>query len=315
MKYKNVSAFAPASVANVCCGFDIMGFAVDDAGDKVSVSQDSTNEFPEIILSGKYGHLISPDKDKNTAGVAISAFLKHIGRSDQSFKIELQKNLPLGSGLGSSASSSVAAVIAINHLFGSPLTAKELLPFAMEGERIACGSAHADNVAPSLLGGFVLINNYEPLEVTSLDCPDNLYCAVVHPQVELHTNDARKIMDKDIPLTTAIKQCANVAGFVSGLWKQDPQLIGRCMEDLFAEPKRTQLIPGFQKVKREALKAGAIGCGISGSGPSVFALCIGKDNAQKAAEGMQYAFNEMYLDSEIYISSLQANGAYIINAN
>lgn len=310
---KKITVMAPASVANVSCGYDIMGFALEDIGDEVTLCLlEGEKEIKQVILTGRYGHLIPSDLDRNTASVAVEAFLRFLKREDISYQLELKKNLPLGSGLGSSASSAVAAVVAMNTLLGGPLAKGELLPFAMEGERIACGAAHADNVAPSLLGGFTLIRSYDPLDVVSIPCPENLFAVVVYPDVELKTADARRILRTEIDLKEAVSQSANAAGFVSGLLLNNRDLISRSMEDLLAEPKRMQLIPGFQDVKKVVMDAGAIGFGISGSGPSVFALCDGNGQAKRIGEIMKNTFKEMGLEAEIYCSSLNAAGAKVV---
>jgi homoserine kinase len=312
IKQKSVTAFAPATVANVGCGFDIMGFALRGSGDNVTVTLNPGKESAFISMSGPYAGLIPAERNKNTAGVAVDAYLESTGNKDLCVNIALEKCLPLGSGLGSSASSSAAAVFAINELLGSPLTTKELIPFAMEGERAACGSAHADNVAPSLLGGFLLIRSYNPLDIIQVECPNELFCAVVHPHIELKTSDARRILKRDIPMQDVIRQSANTAAFMIGMIKGDFDLLGRSISDLLAEPKRTQLIPGFRLVKEAALNAGAIGCGISGSGPSVFALCKGEILAGIVAKIIQEGFNESGLGSEAIISSLNSPGAVIL---
>jgi homoserine kinase len=311
MKDRSVTAFAPATVANVGCGFDIMGFALKGSGDKVTITmQQENNNF--ISMSGQYAGFIPSERDRNTAGVAVDAFMKSTGNNNLAIHIELEKNLPLGSGLGSSASSAAAAVFALNELLGNPLTTKELIPFAMEGERIACGTAHADNVAPSLLGGFLLIRSYNPLDIIQVKCPDELYCSVVHPHIELKTSDARRILKQDIPMHDAIKQSANAAAFMIGIMKEDFELLGRSICDLLAEPKRTLLIPGFALAKETALASGAIGCGISGSGPSVFALCRGELLAGSVAKVIQKTFSEAGLESDAIISSLNSPGALIV---
>jgi homoserine kinase len=312
MKEKIVTAFAPASVANVGCGFDIMGFALKGYGDKVTVKINQGTDNSIISMSGPYAGLIPAGRDKNTAGVAVDAYLAATSGQNICLNIALEKNLPLGSGLGSSASSSAAAVFAVNELLGRPLEIKELIPFAMEGERIACGSAHADNVAPSLLGGFVLIRSYDPLDIVQVKCPDDLFCSVVHPHIELKTSDARRILKHEIPMQDVIRQSANTAAFMVGIIREDFELIGRSINDLLAEPRRIQLIPGFEAVKKVALKSGAIGCGISGSGPSVFALCRGESLANELAGKIQNAFSVAGLESDAMISSLNSPGAYIV---
>jgi homoserine kinase len=312
IKNKSVTVIAPASVANVGAGFDIVGFALDGTGDRVTVTLDEDGNNGDVMNSGPYGNLIPVSRLQNTAGVAVDAFLVATGRRDAAIRISLEKNLPLGSGLGSSASSSAAAVYAVNILLGNSLPVDQLVPFAMEGERIACGTAHADNVAPALLGGFVLIRSYDPLDLIRIKCPEDLFCAVVHPHIELKTSDARRILKRDIPIGDVIKQTANSAAFIAGMISADYDLIGRSMTDLVAEPKRTQLIPGFLTAKKAAMDNGALGCGISGSGPSVFALCRGEEPAGKLAEAIKIAFNMEGLESEGYVSSLNAPGASVV---
>jgi homoserine kinase len=312
--YQSVTAWAPATVANVSCGFDIMGFAIRGTGDKVTVSLNSGLSGDDVVLTGPFGHLIPAARNKNTAGVAVDAYLKTTGNMDLHPVIALEKNMPLGSGMGSSAASSAAAVFALNHLLGSPLPVSELIPFAMEGERIACGSAHADNVAPALLGGFVLIRSYDPLDIITIQCPEDLFCAVVHPQIELKTNDARRILKQDISMADVIRQSANAASFMVALARGDYDLLGRSMQDLLAEPRRTQLIPGFDRAKQNALQAGAAGCGISGSGPSVFALCRGEITARSVSVTIQQAFRDAGLESDAWVSSPNAPGTTVIEA-
>jgi len=312
--YKSVTAFAPASIANVGCGFDIMGFAVEGIGDRVTISLDPGADISNVILSGPYGNQTPAARSKNTAGVAVDAFLQAIGKSDLNLVISLEKNMPLGSGMGSSAASSAAAVFALNYLLGSPLSTHKLIPFAMEGERIACGSAHADNVAPAILGGFTLIRSYHPLDIIPLHCPDDLYSAIVHPHIELNTSDSRRVLKNEVSVENAIIQSANTAGFMVALLQGDYDLMKRSMSDLLAEPKRMQLIPGFDAIKNAAMEAAAVGCGIAGSGPSVFALCRGESTARLVAAIMQDGFSKIGLFSELFISKLNATGTYIVEA-
>ena len=306
-----VKAFGPATVANVGLGFDFMGFAVDGLGDlvEVSISREGCNL---IRTSGSYGQLIPAEPEKNTAGVACSAMLRSAGLSDVRFEISIEKRLPLGSGMGSSASSAVAALMALNRQLGDIFTPEQLIPFAMEGEKAACGTAHADNVAPSLLGGFVIIRSNNPLDIIRIQCPEDLYCGLLHPQVELRTADARRVLKREIPLSDVTRQCANVASFITGLFNHDYDLIGRSMHDIVAEPKRQQLIPGYSVAREAALGAGAITFGISGSGPSLFALCRGKDNAAKIVSMMKDAMSFKGIDSDVYVTSLNAGGAAVI---
>lgn len=305
-----ISAFAPATVANVVCGFDVFGFAVEQPGDIVHARW---KEEPGVVISkiiGDGGRL-PLEASKNTAGVAVIQFLEKAGIS-RGVEIELHKNLPLGSGMGSSASSAVAALVAVNHLAGSIYSKMELMPFAMEAERVACGAAHADNIAPSLLGGFVLIRSYSPLDIVSIPFPDYLCCVLVHPNIELKTKDARQLLKPTLPLRDAVQQWGNTAGLVAGLMKSDDDLIGRSMMDLVAEPARALLIPGYHEVKIAAKAAGAIGCGISGSGPTMFALCNQVSIAEKAGQAMIEAFKKAGLSSDMFVTKLNSVGATVI---
>jgi homoserine kinase len=251
------------------------------------------------------------EAERNTAGVAVIEFLKAIN-SQQGATISLKKNLPLGSGMGSSAASSVAALVAINHLHNNPLTKEQLLPFAMEAERIACGSAHADNVAPSLMGGFVLIRGYEPLDVATIPTPSNLYCTLVHPHLELKTSDSRRVLKASIPMKDAITQWGNIAGLVVGLMKPDYGLISRSLKDVVAEPVRSVLIPGFDRMKEEAIKHGALGCGISGSGPTIFSISTDIEVARKVGKAIQEQFTAMKLNSDVFVSKINGKGASVV---
>lgn len=302
-----VSIFAPATVANVACGFDSLGFALNEPGDIVEAVLSSTPGVTVKSITGDGGKL-PLDSMKNTASVAVMELLSHIGDTKTGIDLHVQKHMPLGSGLGSSAASAVAAVVAANELLGSPLTRLELLPFVMQAEKIACGAAHADNVAPALLGGFVLVRSYRPLDVIQLEYPKDLYAAVLHPQIELLTSDARNVLKKTIRLDDAIEQWSNLAGLITGLITHDHDLIGRSLKDTLIEPIRSLLIPGFDAVKAAALERNALGCSISGSGPSIFALCRGEDHARDVGSAMQAALNRYGLGSDLYVSSINAVG-------
>ncbi len=308
---KTIKAFAPATVANVSCGFDIFGFAVDAPGDEVILTLKDEPGVVVTKITGDGGKL-PRETDRNTSSVAVQAYLDSV-KSNQGVSIELHKHLPLGSGMGSSAASSAAALVAINKLMGEPLTREQLLPFAMEAERVACGSAHADNVAPSLLGGFVLIRGYAPLDVTKIPVPDLLYCTLVHPHLELKTEDSRRVLKPTILLKDAITQWGNIAGLVAGLMKPDYGLISRSLKDVIAEPIRAVLIPGFDTIKETAIRAGALGCGISGSGPTIFMLSNDQSIAKNAGEVVQKEFQKLKLNSEIYVSKINDAGARIVN--
>lgn len=307
---KSIKASAPATVANVSCGFDIFGFAVEAPADEVVVTLSNTPGVVITAIEGDEGRL-PREAQRNTSGVAVIEFLKAIG-SNQGAEIILKKNLPLGSGMGSSAASSVAALVAINHLHNNPLTREQLLPFAMEAERIACGSAHADNVAPSLMGGFVLIRGYDPLDVTKIPTPANLYCTLVHPHLELKTEDSRRVLKPSISMKDAVTQWGNIAGLVVGLMKPDYGLITRSLKDVVAEPIRSVLIPGFDLIKEEAIKCGALGCGISGSGPTIFSISTDPEIARNVGKVIQQQFATFKLNSDVFVSKVNEEGARII---
>jgi homoserine kinase len=307
---KSIKVFAPATVANVACGFDVLGFAVDAPGDVVTMKLTDKPDVKIASIAGDGGRLPLA-AEKNTAGVAVNAFLQHLN-IQQGVEINIEKNLPLGSGMGSSAASSAAAVVAINELLNKPLTKEQLVPFAMEAERIACGAAHADNVAPAIMGGFVLIRSYAPLDLIKITTPVNLYCTVITPDIELRTEDARKVLKLDITMKDAILQWGNLAALIAGLMQNDYALIGRSLQDVVVEPMRALLIPGFEEVKQAAIDSGVLGCSISGSGPSIFALADSENVAFNAGLAMQKALNAVGLQGKIYTSRVNTKGARII---
>jgi len=312
MKPTSVKAFAPATVANVCCGFDILGFAVDFPGDEVVLTLREDDQVVIKAIHGDGGKL-PLEASKNTAGVAIQSLLNKLGKT-QGVDIELFKNLPLGSGMGSSAASGVAALVAMNHLLGNPFSREELVEHAMESERVACGSAHADNVAPSLLGGFVLVREYHPLDLIKIPVATELYCTLVHPHLELKTEDSRKVLKPTLPLKDAITQSGNIAGLMLGLMTPDFDLIGRSLKDVIAEPIRCVFIPGFHELRSRAVAAGALGFGISGSGPTVFAISASNENAQAAGDVIKSQFMKYKLESDVYVSKINMEGARIITS-
>jgi len=309
-----IKAFAPATVANVSCGFDIFGFAIEEPGDVVEIWR---RDEPGIVIKDIFGDegRLPRNPEKNAVTGVMIHLLKHLGITDFGCEVTLHKNMPLGSGMGSSAASAVAGVVAINELLDCPLTRTELLPFAMEGERIASGSAHADNVGPALLGGFVIIRSYNPLDVFSIPVPKDLYCTLVHPDIEINTKDARYILRDEVSLKNTISQMGNVAGLVAGLMKEDYDLISRSMVDVIIEPVRSILIPDFDKVKQAALDNGALGCSISGSGPSMFALSRGTENAKKVGEVMKTTFLEAGIESSTHVSLINQGGPLIMERN
>ena len=313
-----VSVFAPATVANVGSAFDVLGFAIAEPGDTVTAKVSSTPGVTISSISGDNERL-PREANRNTAGVSVLALLDHLRHKDPSrygsvgITLDLSKGLPIGSGLGSSSASTVAAVLAANELLGSPLSRQELLPFAMKGEEVACGAAHADNVAPALLGGFVLIRSYEPLDVVLLPAPSAAWTTVLSPELELKTQDARKVLKKNVTLASAISQWGNVAALVAGIYKNDVHLMGRALEDKIVEPERALLIPGYHDAKRAALESGASGCSISGSGPSLFALSDSQTSAINIGEAMKSAFAAIGVGSSVYVSQVNSQGATVLH--
>lgn len=306
-----IKVYAPATVANVTCGFDVLGFAVDNPGDEVELTLTGKPGVHIKKITGDNGRL-SLDPMRNTAGISILRYMQHHG-IEKGIELTLHKKMPLGSGLGSSAASTVAGVFAASRLLGRNESALDLLPFAMEGERIACGSAHADNVGPAMFGGFVLIRSYEPLDVVKIPTPEDLYATIIHPHIEVETKDARSILPRLIPLKDAIVQWGNVGGLVAGLMLKDFGLISRSLQDVIIEPKRAILLPGFYEAKHEALNAGALGGGISGSGPSIFQLSTSEQTAHNVGSAMKKVYKDMGIGSEVYISKVNLNGPIVLS--
>ena len=304
---KQIKAIAPATVANVSCGFDVLGFAVAAPCDEVIVTLTAKPGIVVARITGDGGRLPT-DSQRNTASVAIQSLIQTLGYTG-GVEVELIKKLPLGSGMGSSAASAAAALVAINQLLGNPVSREELVPHAMEAERIACGSAHADNVAPSILGGFVLIRECDPLDVVRVPLKAKLFATLVHPHIELRTEDARRVLKPTVSRKDAIRQNGNVAGLMVGLMTADYELISRSLQDLIAEPVRSVFIPGFERMKQLAKDAGALGCGISGSGPTLYALSVSEEVGQRIGEAQASEFRSMKLASDIYVSEINYQGA------
>ncbi len=305
-----VTAYAPASIANVSCGFDVLGLAVDAPGDEVSVQFNDIGKVRIVEITGDEGKLPF-EVEANTASKAVLSLVNHLNY-ERGIDIIIHKKMPFGSGLGSSAASAVAAVVAANHLIGMPLTKKELLDFAIDGEAVASGARHADNVAPCLLGGVVLIRSYSPIDIIELPVPDSLYTTVVHPHVEILTKVARDIMPKEVSMKTAITQIGNLGGFIAGLYQNDLALLGRSMVDVLAEPYRSSLIPEFQSVRNAAMYAGALSFGISGSGPSMFAFSDNSSKAEQIGELMEKCLTTKGIDCKVFISKINQKGASVM---
>lgn len=308
-RVQEVRVFSPATVANVACAFDVLGFALSGVGDRISVCRTKQTGVNITSIVSPFG-TIPVDPEKNTASVSVRALLAAV-QADFGVEIEIEKMMPVGSGLGSSAASAAGAVCAVNQLLDVPLARKDLIRFAMEGEKAASGVMHADNVAPALLGGVTLVRQTDPLDVIGIPFPNELVAAVVCPQIEVRTEDARKILKKQIPLTLAVEQFGNIAGLVAGLCLGNVPLIGRSLKDVIIEPERAILIPAFQAVKNAAIEAGALGCSISGSGPSIFALCAGIEIAQSALLAMERIFKTASLETFSLVSPINASGCVI----
>jgi len=300
--------FCPATIANISCGFDVLGLALTSIGDEMVIRKVA---IPGLKITKITGQDLPLEVSKNVAGVAGVALLKALD-STAGFEIEIHKKIKAGSGIGSSAASAAGAVWGMNKLLGNPFSNYELVQLAMEGERLASGVAHADNVAPAIYGGFTLVRSYDPLDIIKINTPNELVASVIHPQIEIKTSDSRKILKTNISLADGIKQWGNVGGLIAGLYTEDYDLIGRSLEDHIVEPIRSILIPGFDDVKKAAIEAGALGCGISGSGPSIFALSRGSGNAQNVTEAMGAVFKNIDLDYDLYVSAINKEGIQII---
>ncbi|MEQ9412591.1 MAG: homoserine kinase [Cyclobacteriaceae bacterium] len=303
---KSIRVYSPASVSNVTCGFDVLGFAIEKPGDIILAEQSKISgvRIKEIIGCDT----LPVDPLENVASVSAQALIDHVD-SKIGIDLTIYKNIKPGSGIGSSASSAVAATFAVNQLIGTPIkNIFDLIPFAMQGEQIASGAFHADNVAPALLGGFIIVRSNDPLDIIQLGTPPDLFAVVIHPDVQIKTSESRKLLPSYVPLKDVVAQTGNLAGLVAGLLQHDYNLIGRSMNDAIIEPARASTILGFKELKKAALDAGALGAGISGSGPSVFALCKGEDSAQKVLDEMKRNYKNFNIQFDAYISPINKKG-------
>ena len=307
---KEITIKSPASIANLVCGFDIIGLALEEPYDIMHLE---LKDEPGLIISHIDQYGLPVEIDKNVAGVALASLMKEI-EPEIGFKLTIDKRIMPGSGLGSSAASAAGAVFAANELLGKRFDNQALIRFAMNGEKLASGVKHADNIAPCLLGGITLVRSIFPLDVIDIPSPP-LYITVIHPQIEVMTADARKILKQEVPLKLAIKQWGNVAGLIAGLMKGDYNLIGRSLEDVIIEPARNILIPGFEEVKMNTKAAGALGGGISGSGPSIFMLSETKDIAYRVEEEMKKVYAPMGIDFKTYVTTLNTIGNSKVKAD
>ena len=300
---KSIKVFAPGTVANLVCGFDVLGLCLHEPADEMEVT---INNSGQVTIKSADGYELPSDPALNTAGAPLLEIIQQLN-NDTGFEVLIKKNIKPGSGVGSSAASAAGAVVAANHLLGNIFSKPELVSFAMFGEKVASGVKHADNVAPCIYGGITLIRSIFPLDIVSIPAPA-LWVTVVHPQIEVRTADARQILKKQVLLKDAIRQWGNVAGLVAGFIKNDYDLIGRSLEDVIIEPVRSILIPGFDEVKQKSKDAGALGGGISGSGPSVFMLSKDEAAAQNVKAVMQEVYNKIGLEHHVYVTKINEEG-------
>lgn len=308
-----IKIFCPATIANLNCGFDVMGLCLDGIGDEMIFRKVAGKGIRITKITGADLPL---ETEKNVAGVAALALLNSPalqgGELDFGFEIEIHKKIKAGSGIGSSSASAAGAVFGINELLGRPFTKHELVYYAMKGEAVASGCEHADNVAPCVLGGFTLVRGYDPLDVIKIESPDELYAVVLHPHIEVKTSDSRAVLKPEVSLKNAITQWGNLGGLIAGLYTKDYELIGRSLNDVIVEPARKHLIPNFDEVKNTAIQNGALGSGISGAGPSIFALCKGETIAYAVAKSMDNVYADTGIPFDIHISKVNDEGTKII---
>ena len=304
----SIKIFAPATVANVSCGFDALGLALDAKGDTMVFTKTAHKSLQITKIEGAD---LPFDINKNLVGT-VSKIMLDEAKADFGLDIEIYKGFKPGSGLGSSAASAAGTAFAINELLGNPFNKTALVKFAMLGEEVACGAPIADNVAAALFGGFVLVRSMEPLEILRLPVPDDLFVTALHPQIEIKTEDARNVLPKEIPLKDAITQWSNVGGLISGLYTSDYGLISRALQDVIVEPVRKTLIPHFDAVKHAALNSGALGAGISGAGPTIFALSKGEDATKQVMEGMRNTYATTGIEFTIFNSKISTEGVRIV---
>ena len=308
MENKTIRVFAPASTANLGCGFDVMGMALDGVGDVLRMS---VRPGDSLSIDNESGVDLPSDVEKNVITPAVRAFLAAVGKK-AAVEIVVEKKILPGSGIGSSAASSAAGVLGLKEIFGRPFGGKELVEFAMQGEKQMRDTAHADNSAPSVMGGIVFIRGYEPLDVVSLPVPEAFCFSVVHPHIMVSTKAAREVLRKEIPMREAVTQWGNVGGLVAGIMMGDMALIGRSMRDVVVEPYRKGFIPGYDALKAACMAEGALAVNISGSGPSVFALSDSIETAQRVGQAMKVHFDRLNIENDLYVSHVPTVGARVL---
>lgn len=303
---ESIKIKAPGTVANLVCGFDILGLALSNPYDIMEVT---LLDEPKVIIHSRDNYNLPKEPEKNVAGVVFQSVMEKVG-NNIGFEVTIEKHIKPGSGLGSSAASAAGAAVAANHLLGNIFSSDDLVQFAMNGEKLASGVKHADNITPCILGGVSLIRSIHPLDIISIPSPE-LYVTVVHPQIEVRTSDARQILKQQVALKDAIRQWGNIAGLVTGFMKNDYDLIGRSLEDVIIEPIRSILIPGFAEIKSGCKEAGALGGGISGSGPSVFMLSKDEATAKSVEIVMKEVYDRIGIDYYTYITTINKNGVEV----
>ncbi|MBK8701626.1 MAG: homoserine kinase [Saprospiraceae bacterium] len=305
----SIKVFAPASVANLAVGFDILGLALEKPGDDILVRE---GKSPGLVITQITGakNKLPLDVQKNTAGYAAQQLLKHLGETDRPLEMEIHKKMPFGSGLGSSAASAVGGVFAVNEFLKTGLSKSEILRFAVEGEEIADGAYHADNVAPSMLGGIVLIRDNQTLDFKKIHVPQGLYIAIIYPQITLLTRDSRNVLSPMADMATVIKQSGNLAAFIAALYTSDYGLLSRSLQDVLIEPQRADLIPCFYEIKDMALKTGGLGFSISGAGPSMFCVCDNSHLAEEICLKGSMILKNQKIRSSGFVSKINLEGAY-----
>ena len=302
-----ITVQCPATVANLVCGFDILGMALTEPYDIMKLK---LIDEPKVIITNKDAYNLPTEAERNVAGVVLLSIMEKTD-NQFGFEVEIEKHIKPGSGLGSSAASAAGAAVAANHLLGNIFSTDELVQFAMNGEKLASGVKHADNITPCILGGVTLIRSIHPLDIIQLNTPA-LFVTVVHPQIEVKTSDARQILRKEVLLKDAIKQWGNIAGLVAGFEKGDTDLIGRSLEDVIIEPVRSMLIPGFDEIKTKSKEAGALGGGISGSGPSIFMLSKEESTAKDVELIMKEIFTRLGIEFKTYVTTINKSGVGVM---
>ncbi|WP_339894688.1 homoserine kinase [uncultured Algibacter sp.] len=303
-----IKIFSPATVANVSCGFDVLGFCLDSVGDHMVIRK---TDKKGIHITKIEGFDLPYETELNVAGVSALAMYNAID-VDFGFEIEIYKNIKPGSGIGSSAASAVGSVFGMNELLGRPFNKTQLTEFAIKGEALASKCEHADNLAPALFGGFTLVKSVSPLQILEIPSPDDLYATIIHPQIEIKTSESRAMLPKEVALQDAIAQWANLGSLIHALHTSDYELIKNSLHDVIVEPYRSQLIPHYDDVKTSTINAGALGCGISGSGPSIFTLSKGLETANKVKEAMQSVYSKSGIAFDIHVSKINTEGVKII---